>query len=169
MKLISFIEIFLMLFFISKAAIANPDKEIEMKINRCNAYMQQRNYEAALNCYKPFAEQGENHAQFNVGMIHANGLGVPKDLSKAFYWYQKSAKQGFSFAQAKLGEMYAFGVGTAQNCKQAIYWLNKAITQNNIWAFEDFSHMYEYGTCVKKDKNKALYWRQKWQSAQKQS
>ena len=40
------------------------------------------------------AEKGEADAQFNLGFMYANGLGVTKDEVEAVKWYRKSADQG---------------------------------------------------------------------------
>ena len=33
-------------------------------------------------------------AQFNLGVMYANGDGVPKDAAEAVKWYRKAADQG---------------------------------------------------------------------------
>jgi TPR repeat protein len=49
------------------------------------------------------AEQGDAEAQFNLGVMYANGEGVPKDDVEAVKWYRKSAEQGYALAQFNLG------------------------------------------------------------------
>jgi len=38
---------------------------------------------------KTAAENGNAHAQNEMGYIYRNGEGVPKDAQKAFYWFSK--------------------------------------------------------------------------------
>lgn len=35
-------------------------------------------------------------AQFNLGIMYHNGLGVPQDYAQAVAWYRKAAAQGFA-------------------------------------------------------------------------
>ena len=41
------------------------------------------------------AEQGDAQAQYNVGGIYAEGLGVSKNDAEAMSWYRKAADQNF--------------------------------------------------------------------------
>ena len=49
------------------------------------------------------AEQGDAEAQFNLGVMYANGRGVPQDDSEAVRWYRLAADQGHAGAQFNLG------------------------------------------------------------------
>ena len=49
-----------------------------------------RHYDTALRLLLPLAEQGHVDAQFRLGMMLDNGLGVPEDPAKARYWYDKA-------------------------------------------------------------------------------
>ena len=52
--------------------------------------------------YQKAADQGDAHAQSNLGLYYKRGQGVAKNLSKAVEWYQKAANQGFGFAREQL-------------------------------------------------------------------
>ena len=45
------------------------------------------------------AEQGDAEAQFNLGVMYANGEGVPQDYAEAVKWYPKAAEQGDEYAK----------------------------------------------------------------------
>ena len=72
---------------------------------------EQGDYATALREWRPFAEQGDAEAQYNLGVMYANGEGVPKDDAEALKWYRKAAEQGFAKAQLNLGVMYTNGEG----------------------------------------------------------
>ena len=57
------------------------------------------------------AEQGDAHAQNNLGSIYADGKGVAQDSAEAVKWFQLSADQGLVEAQFKLGVLYENGKG----------------------------------------------------------
>ena len=68
-------------------------------------------YATALAGFQNYAEQGNAAAQSNLGLMYANGKGVPKDAAEAVQWYRLAAEQGHAFAQLSLGVMYANGEG----------------------------------------------------------
>ena len=57
------------------------------------------------------ADQGNADAQFNLGVMYAEGRGVPRDDAEAARWYRCAADQGEAAAQFNLGLMYAKGEG----------------------------------------------------------
>jgi hypothetical protein len=61
------------------------------------------------------AAQGSAEAQYYLGMIYANGRGVPQDYAAARGWYEKAAAQGYAMAQYNLGTLYFYGQGVPQN------------------------------------------------------
>jgi len=52
------------------------------------------------------AEQGSAEAQYNLGLMYANGDGVPQNDEEAVRWYRLAAEQGDANAQFNLGGMY---------------------------------------------------------------
>ena len=77
------------------------------------------------------ATQGEAWAQFNLGIMYANGRGVPENDAEAVKWFRKAADQGFAIAQYNLGLMYAQGEGVPENSIKAYVWSSMAKTQGN--------------------------------------
>jgi hypothetical protein len=69
------------------------------------------NYATALRLLRPLAEQGRAFAQYNLGLMYAEGQGVRQDDAEAVKWYRLAAVQGVAFAQYNLGLMYAEGQG----------------------------------------------------------
>ena len=49
-------------------------------------------YAAALREWTPLAEQGLTAAQYNLGIMYANGQGVLQDYKDAVKWYRLAAK-----------------------------------------------------------------------------
>ena len=66
------------------------------------------------------AEQGEAKAQYNLGVMYAEGEGVPEDDRKAVKWYRKAAEQGNAPAQYNLGVKYAKGEGVPEDDRKAV-------------------------------------------------
>ena len=72
------------------------------------------------------ASQGNVQAQYNLGLMYANGEGVSEDDAEAVKWYRLAADQGNAIAQFNLGVMYANGEGVPSNSVIAYAWLNIA-------------------------------------------
>jgi uncharacterized protein len=49
-----------------------------------------------LRLLRPLAEQGVAPAQHDLGVMYANGQGVPQDYATAVSWYRKAAEQGLA-------------------------------------------------------------------------
>lgn len=79
-------------------------------------------FETAITEWRPIAEQGDARAQFNLGVIHFNGQGVPHDPTVAAKWYRAAADQGYGLAQANLAFLYETGQGVLQNFVEAYKW-----------------------------------------------
>lgn len=86
-------------------------------------------YATALRELRPLAEQGNAWAQYNLGVMYAEGAGVPKNDREAVKWYRRAAEQGDAKAQTNLGTMYAAGKGIPQDYVQAHLWFNLAAAQ----------------------------------------
>ncbi len=53
----------------------------------------------AVRWYSKAAEQGEAHAQLNLGLMYMRGDGVPKDDIQAYAWTNLAAAQGIKLAR----------------------------------------------------------------------
>ncbi|MDE2958102.1 MAG: tetratricopeptide repeat protein [Bacteroidota bacterium] len=71
------------------------------------------------------AEQGIAWAQYNLGVMYANGRGVSRDEREAWVWFRRSADQGHSKAQFNLAVMYDQGLGVPRNYWEARKWYGR--------------------------------------------
>jgi localization factor PodJL len=51
-------------------------------------------YTVAAQWFSEAAERGLSDSQFNLAVLHENGLGVPQDLKQAYKWLAISARGG---------------------------------------------------------------------------
>ena len=90
-------------------------------------------YTTAMHQWKPLAEnrgfssyfyskRDVINAQYNLGVMYANGRGVPKDDETAVKWYTLAAKQGLTSAQYNLGFAYYNGEGVPKHFVHASMW-----------------------------------------------
>jgi hypothetical protein len=59
----------------------------------------------ALRHFQVLAAQGHDAAQYNLGLMYLNGLGVPVSAVQARYWLGKSAGQGYAKALGALEKL----------------------------------------------------------------
>ena len=77
-------------------AWAGPIEDSLAAINRGD-------YGTARRLIFPLADQGDAHAQNNLGNMYLFGQGVPMDYAEAMKWYRLAADQGNAAAQTALG------------------------------------------------------------------
>ena len=56
---------------------------------------------AKIDDLREKAEKGDAGAQISLGLMYANGEGVPEDDVEAVKWYRKAAEQGHDEALTK--------------------------------------------------------------------
>ena len=88
-------------------------------------------YATAVRGFLVHAEQGDADAQYNLGLMYANGRGVLKDDAEAVRWYRLAAEQGHAGAQYNLGLMYSKGEGVLKDSVLAHTWFNIAGANGN--------------------------------------
>ena len=118
-------------------------------------------YKSAFEHFSEYAKMGNATAQYYLGEMYRNGLGVSRDYAKAVEWYRKSAEQGNSKAQYYLGYMYEYGLGVSQDYAKAVEWYRKSAEQGNAAAQGQLGYMYEKGEGVSQDYAKAVEWYRK--------
>lgn len=122
------------------------------------AAYKREDFKTAFSEFKPLAEKGAAFAQYALGLMYANGQGVPQDNREAFKWYHKAAEQGDVNGQFSLGAMYAKGQGVAQDNREAFKWYHKAAEQGDTLAQATLGIMYESGEGVPQDYTEAYAW-----------
>jgi len=80
------------------------------------------------------ARLGLPDAQYEVGLMFANGIGVAKNIEQAMHWVRQAAQRGLPAAQYLLATRYETGVGTGQSEHQALVWYAKAAEQGHTKA-----------------------------------
>ena len=82
------IPLFLILIFVSVVGCAN-------EFNAGMDAFKRKDYKAAFEKWKPLAEQGHDDAQYKIGKLYREGLGVDQDYIEAYKWYYIVAKKGY--------------------------------------------------------------------------
>ena len=107
---------------------------------------------------KEKAQAGESAAQYSLGEMYWDGVGVRKDYVEAAKWYRKAAEQGYIEAQRMLGLMYDLDIGVAEDGVEAAKWYRMAAEQGDADAQFNLGRMYYQGDGVPKDDLEAVKW-----------
>ena len=112
----------------------------------------------ALARIKSRAENGDAGAQLELGMLYANGRGVPRDIVRAAKWHRKAAEQGLPQADYQLGLDYANGEGVKVSQTEASKWFRKAAEQGMASAQHELGLCYLGGRGVQESGSEAVDW-----------
>ena len=104
------------------------------------------------------AAHGNAQAQVNLGVMYADGQGVPQDLVTARGWYEKAAAQGHAVAQYYLGRMYFKGESVSKDYTKARQWWEQAAAHGNSWSQVNLGWMYLDGQGVPMSLVQAYMW-----------
>jgi len=78
-------------------------------------YLDSKEFPKALKWLLLSANQKNADAQYELGNMYFQGLGVAKNQKTGTNWHRKSAGQGHSLAQQTLGLTYQFGASVSVN------------------------------------------------------
>ncbi|MEZ0224209.1 MAG: tetratricopeptide repeat protein [Alphaproteobacteria bacterium] len=114
-------------------------------------------YQTALELLLPLAERGDAYAQWQVGEIYQQGLGVKKDDTEAAKWYRKAfqtlqpqGERGSAEGQYLVSRMY-HGKGVEANLAEAEKWLRMAADHGDFTAQSYLSSLYQLGQIAPPD------------------
>ncbi|MCF6775084.1 sel1 repeat family protein [Thiotrichales bacterium 19X7-9] len=96
---------------------------------------------AAVNWIKYSASKGYAEAQFKLGLMYLQGIGVPVNKKNAFLSMLIAAQSGQAQAQYYLSYFYMKGIGTEENFILADYWLSQAKRNGAIIERLDLKHI----------------------------
>jgi len=135
-----------------------PDSPARSSFDAGMRALTARDFTGALAAFGPLAAAGNGDAQFMLGVMHENGLGVARDLAAAASWYAKAARAGIASAQYNLAVFYQLGKGVAKDPGQALYWFRKAAEQGHSRAQNNLGTIYFTGAGVTRDPIEAWKW-----------
>jgi uncharacterized protein len=89
-------------------------------------------YKEAFYFLSAAAEQGASRAVLNLAYMHAQGLGIPKNVPEAIRLFESVARPSDSsdafLARTELGRIYSNGLEVPADAHKALEWYSAAIT-----------------------------------------
>lgn len=115
-------------------------------------------FEAAADHWRRAAQADHAQAEFRLGTLYDEGLGVPEDAARAAEWYRRAAEHGSEKAQFNLAHMYARGRGVEQDEAEAARWYRRAAERGNAHAQYTLGLILYRGRAVERDLPAAYVW-----------
>lgn len=115
-------------------------------------------YATALKFWRPLARRGDVKAQFNLGVMYHQGLGVRKSDRETAKWWHRAAERGYARAQTNLGNMYQYGLGVPKNYKAALKWYRTAARKGDAQAQYNLGFMAWKGIGIHRNNHQAMHW-----------
>lgn len=112
----------------------------------------------AVDYISQAAGQNMLEAQYLLGTMYENGIGVKQDYQRAMNIYRLAALHDHVGAESKLGELYVMH-GNEKQKKEGVKWLNKAIEEHDDAEAKTYlAYAYKHGFGVNQNFNQAYKW-----------
>jgi len=109
------------------------------------------------NVYKQ-ANEGNVESQKKLARAYELGHGVPKDLTKSFFWYKKAADANDAEAQYLIYNYYRTGRGEKKDNNLAFAYLLLSAKHGYARAQYEVALKYGTGTDVEKNDDESFMW-----------
>ena len=120
--------------------------------------LEQRDYKTALYYLSFFAANGDAKAQYNLGIIYRDGLGVKKDDVQSLTHFVEAAENGHMLGNYAVGLAFLTGQGSDIDAEAAIYYFTEAALLGHAISPVEIGNLYFQGTLIEKDLVSAHFW-----------
>ena len=117
---------FLLILFAMLTCVACFESD-EKLLTRANSAFEAGDYEQAFKWIEKAAQRGLVQGEYNLAVLHYQGLGTPQNYPAALKWYTKAAESGDVDAQFNVAYMHYLGDGTPINYVKAYAWASMAL------------------------------------------
>ena len=120
--------------------------------------LEMEDYDRALYYLSFEAAQGNPIAQYNLGLMYKNGVGVKIDKNEAVGWFILASNNGHMLGKYALGLAYYHGSGVRTNFQKSMNLFLDASYMGHPASQINVGNMYYYGQGVGKNYPKAHMW-----------
>ena len=153
MRYFQIFAITLAFFCISNAGILRADAYL-----RAFQALERQDYKTALYYLSFFAANGDTKANYNLGIMYRDGLGVKKDDVHSLTHFIEAAENGHMLGNYAVGLAFLKGKGSDIDVKTAIHYLTEAAFLGHAMSPVEIGGLYFRGRLVKKDFVSAYFW-----------
>ena len=119
---------------------------------------QRGEYEEAREVWSQLARDGDVDAQFNLGTLYENGLGVAPDAEQAARWYRAAASRRVDLARLALARLQRIGALEPEPDEDQIKLLETAARRGLAEAQFELGVAYDHGIGVTQNHATAAGW-----------
>lgn len=120
--------------------------------------MRNNDYYTALHYLGLASRVGNHEAQYLIGTIYRDSLGVKANFEDAAYWFRKAASNGHAKAQYAISQCFATGKGVLPDKRVAAEWCWRAAQQGLPEAQYQLGIIYLTGDGMPLSLSKALFY-----------
>lgn len=106
--------------------------------------------------FKLAADSGITEAQYDFGVMLADGIVVAKDMRQAAIYFKSAADKGNAKAQLNIGMLHAEGKFIPKNDREAIRYFMESARQGNVKAQLNLGLMWMNGRGVRRSESEAI-------------
>jgi uncharacterized protein len=122
------------------------------------ASLQAKKFTQAMSAFSALAETGHGRAEFMLGVMHEQGLGVAKNARRAAGWYLRAAQHGNASAQYNIAVFHQLGKGVERSDAAALKWHAAAAAQGHHKAQNNLGAIFYTGAGVARNLVEAWKW-----------
>lgn len=116
------------------------------------------NYAKAASWFEESAHNGSSNAQYNLGVLYHQGLGVKKDTAKAIELYRVASANHHPEALYNLAIAYVEGVGVEYNPQIAAVYFEQSAAGGIVEAAYNLGLLHENGLLGESQPDEAIFW-----------
>ena len=115
-------------------------------------------YARALKWFTEASHNGSANAQYNLGVLYHQGLGVQKDTAKAIEMYRVAASNNHPEALYNLAIAYVEGVGVEYNPQIAANYFERSAIGGIVEAAYNLGLLHDNGLLGESQPDEAVFW-----------
>lgn len=143
--------------FERSAKLDNPHAQYQLaKLILADTSSTAEQIQTAVAWLTKAAEAGQDCAQYALGKLYRDGIGVEKDTLHAVMWFAQAAEQDNSYAAYALGKLYLEDEETRRDIEKALRWLRRSAELGNQFAQYRLGRLLLAGEDAPKDLDEAL-------------
>lgn len=139
----------------SKHSLA-VSKEYNQKLAFALSRLHDGDYRFAVKEMSSLSENGFANAQYILGRMYNDGIGVLRNTKKAFLLYEQASLKNHTYAQLAIAYMYFYGYYVHKDYNNVVKWSFYASNSGSPIALYNLGLLYYFGIGVETDIPRAI-------------
>lgn len=147
--------LFFSLFLIFTAVVSDAKADAYLRGFQA---LEQKDYKTALYFLSLFAANGDARANYNLGIMYREGLGVGQNDVEALAHFIAAAENGHMLSKYAVARAFLRGRGSDIDVKAALHYFKEATLLGHAISPAEISRIFSEGKLIKKDIVSAYFW-----------